>query len=135
MSIAYRYLTLRYVHDIVTEEFVNVGVVVHSPDKSFLRARFAANCVRLNAMFGEVDEAHIKATLGYLEAAFNALMTHSAIETADICEVVHRVLPGDDSSLQWSEPGGGLAENLDEITNHLFSRFVERYTQRAPAFP
>ena len=41
MIIAYSFVTLRYVHDVVTGEFANVGVVLYAPDARLLEARFA----------------------------------------------------------------------------------------------
>ena len=35
----YTFTVLRYVHDITTGEFVNVGVVLHAPKAKFLRAK------------------------------------------------------------------------------------------------
>ena len=132
MKTGYRYVTLRYVHDVVTEEFVNVGVVVFAPDHHFLRARFSTNCVRLNGMFGQIDEAHFKATIEHLEVAFTNQSEHLEPGVKDIHDLVGRILPADDSSLQWSRSGGGLTRDPSETLNHLFSRFVERYMEETP---
>ena len=36
-ELSYTYTVLRYVHDVMTGEFVNVGLVVHSPAANFFR--------------------------------------------------------------------------------------------------
>jgi hypothetical protein len=46
-----------------------------------------------------------------------------------IDECVRRVLPQDDSSLQWSAPGGGFSADLGETVRQLFARMIERYAQ------
>lgn len=42
---------------------------------------------------------------------------------------MRRVLPPDDSSLQWLEAGGGLTENAEETLRNLYNRLVERYVR------
>jgi hypothetical protein len=44
-------------------------------------------------------------------------------------ELVRRVLPQDDSSLQRSSPGGGFSSNLAETAGQRYTRLVERYTR------
>jgi len=108
MSAAYSYVTLRYVHDIVTGEFVNVGVVVYAPSQNFLRARFLTDFRRLNAMFREIDDAHLREMLQYLVVTFDCLEQGASSDASAIVSLVQQVLPADDSSLQWSEAGGGI---------------------------
>jgi hypothetical protein len=38
MKAAYSFSVLRYVHDPVTQEFVNIGVAVFSPEARYFRA-------------------------------------------------------------------------------------------------
>ena len=38
MKVAYSFSVLRYVHDPVTQEFINIGVAVFSPEAKYLRA-------------------------------------------------------------------------------------------------
>src|SRR5208283_3683284 len=58
---------LRYVYDPLTEEFVNIGVVLYSPANSFLRATFTSRYGRISRMFGRIDGASFRATVGYIE--------------------------------------------------------------------
>lgn len=44
-----------------------------------------------------------------------------------ITELIFRVLPADDSSLQWSGVSGGFTSNLEQTTLDLYARLVERY--------
>ena len=46
-------------------------------------------------------------------------------------EIALSVLPKDDSSLQWSEPNGGITENAAATLDQLYTRLVERYEQRS----
>ncbi len=47
-----------------------------------------------------------------------------------ILEIAHSILPPDDSSLQWSEPNGGITENPAATLDQLSARLVEKYEQR-----
>jgi hypothetical protein len=38
MKTAYSYSVLRYMHDAVTQEFINIGVAVYSPEGKFFDA-------------------------------------------------------------------------------------------------
>jgi hypothetical protein len=131
----YTRIVLRYVHDVVTGEFANVGVVLFAPDQRFLRARFVSDYRRLHAIFGEIDEVHLQSIMEHLKRAFANLETRLGRDSRDIGELVHQVLPADDSSLQWSPIGGGVTDDLDGTLNHLFQRFVQRHAEPAPALP
>jgi hypothetical protein len=48
-----------------------------------------------------------------------------------LTEIVRQVLPPDDSSLQWAEPGGGFTEDAAKTLEQLFKRYVERYVAGA----
>ena len=44
-----------------------------------------------------------------------------------VMPLAHSVLPADDSSLQWSEPGGGISDDPSGTLENIFSRMVTRY--------
>jgi len=132
MKIAYGTITLRYVHDVITGEFANVGVVLYAPEQRFFDARFTTSYERLNAMFLKVDHAHFRSLMRYLTNRFEEL----SLEIRDglarptlehLPDLVRQILPQDDSSLQWSEPGGGLSGDAAKTLTDLYNRFVEKY--------
>lgn len=132
MKTAYSYVTLRYVHDVVTGEFANVGVVVYAPDQRLLKARFTTSYERLNAIFLKIDHAHFRGMIRYLGNRFDEMAEEirDALQLTPvlgITDLARRVLPPDDSSLQWSDAGGGFSSNLEETLLELYSRLVERF--------
>lgn len=134
MKTAYAYVTLRYVHDVVTGEFVNVGVVVYAPSERYLEARFTSSYERLNAVFLKIDHANYRNLVRHLSHRFIELAAElreglNLTPLQGIEELVRRVLPQDDSSLQWSSMGGGFSENLPETVGQLYARLVERYAR------
>ena len=48
-----------------------------------------------------------------------------------VMEIAASILPRDDSSLQWSEPGGGITEDPAATLEQLYTRLVGKYEQRA----
>lgn len=129
----YSYLVLRYVHDVVTGEFANVGVVLLVRDSQFLRGRFISNFHRLEAMFGEIDETHLSDTLQYLDLAFREFHLCESDAKQDLRYLARQILPADDSSLQWSQAGGGLTNNPAETLDQLFERFVPQCREAVSA--
>ncbi len=132
MKTNYSYVTLRYVHDVVTGEFVNIGVVIYAPDQRSLKARFTTSYERLNAIFLKIDHNHFRAMVRYLGNRFSEMTDELSnslqlMPVTGITELVRKVLPPDDSSLQWSEAGGGITSNVEQAMKELYARLVERY--------
>jgi hypothetical protein len=130
-----QFTILRYVHDAMTGEFANIGVVVYSPGE-FLGALFHKRVGRLNAMFSNVDKDHFKSLLGFMERRFAKLsgeLDGELLQRAGGIEaIVASVLPADDSALQWAPIGGGLTDNPAAELKRLFARLVTRYDDDQP---
>jgi len=54
-------------------------------------------------------------------------------ETLDAASIARAILPTDDSSLQWSPPGGGVTEDPGGVLEELFERMVTRHEDKHPA--
>src|SRR3972149_7639852 len=68
MKAPYSFSILRYIHDIVTGEFINVGVVLYSPKGRFLSAICTSRYGRLTRMFSNVNGDHFRQVLRYIQA-------------------------------------------------------------------
>jgi len=66
--LSYQYVVLRCVPRVDREEFVNVGVVVHSQSADFLECAFAVDPGRLRSFAPDLDLAAVQATLETLRA-------------------------------------------------------------------
>ena len=137
MKTNYSTIILRYVHDVVTGEFANIGVVLYAPDQRFLEARFATSYERLNAIFLKIDHLHFRGLMRYLGNRFEELGAeirddlHVPPPVNALSEIVKRVLPPDDSSLQWSQQGGGITEDPARVLGETYQRMVERFVAGA----
>ena len=136
MKTPYSFSILRYVHDPVTQEFVNIGVAVYSREAGFLRARCATHYARITRMFTKIDGNRFRQLTGYIQEQIGAvgasLPTELPFEPSlAIEQLLARVLPPDDSSVQFSHAGVGLTHDLEKTVAELFDRYVERYSATA----
>ncbi len=136
MKTGYTYSILRYVHDVSSGEFANVGVVLLAPKARFAKAICRETYGRLSHMFPDMDRESFKPLMHYVSSRINALGKRLADELElekspkDAGDLARSVLPHDDSSLQWSEVGGGICENPEQKLNELYDRYVIRYDDR-----
>lgn len=136
MKTPYSSIGLRYVHDVVTGEFANIGVVVYAPEQRFLDARFTTSYERLNAIFLKIDHQNFRSVMRYLANRFEELAADirdglKLSPVTSLTDLVRQVLPQDDSSLQWSEQGGGFTDDPAKTLEDGYKRLVEKYIQGA----
>jgi hypothetical protein len=128
---SYTFTVLRYIHDVTTGEFVNVGIVLFCREQRFLGARTRTTYGRLTRLFPDADGESFKKTMAHIERA----VWKAAHGLTDLFPTLGRsavdfaraVLPHDDGSLQWSPEGSGRTEDLESELELLFDRFVLRY--------
>ena len=125
---------VRYVHDPVGGEFLNVGVVVYSPAGGYLKARCTQRYGRLSCAFGDVPGQHVRSLMAHVERRVNRF----GAEADDVGSldtpmgVFERLFAIDDSSLQFGEGGGGLTDDFDATLERLYERFVGQFEADAP---
>jgi hypothetical protein len=131
----YTYSILRYRHDPVAGEQLNVGVVLHSSERRFLGARFRKNYGRLSKAFPDVDGSTLRQDLGRIEKAFEKLTKKEGSDLLSIDSNAEtfatKIVGPDDGSLVWSELGSGTTENPEATLEKLFFRFVTQYEDAA----
>lgn len=132
MKVPYSFSVLRYVHDAVTQEFVNIGVAVFSPEARYLRAQCTTSYARITHMFQKIDGPYFRETARYIQSQVCSVgreyekgLLFGSAQTIE--RVLAQVLPPDDSALQFSKAGVGLSADLDKTLQQLFERHVEQY--------
>lgn len=137
MKIPYSFSVLRYIHDIVTGEFINVGVVLYVPKARFLSAICTSRYSRLSKMFSNVNGDHFRQVSRYIQARLEeegerlvSVLPFDKLPVS-VREFSARALPVDDSSLQFSPEGYGLTENPQETLEQIYTRYVEKYYEKA----
>lgn len=138
----YTYTVLRYVHDPITGEFVNVGLVLFCPAMSgapaILKASTRKTIGRMRDMFPDLERDAFVSTMRTIERQLGRVADRLAndglvISDGDASSFAREVLPTDDSSLQWSPVGGGLTDAIDKVFDRLCSRFITRYDTKQTA--
>ncbi len=136
MKTAYTYTLLRYVHDVASGEFANVGVVLLAPDARYAGAVCRGTHGRVSRFFPDMEKEGFKSLMGYIERRVDELGERLRGELpleqtpADAGALARSVLPHDDSSLQWSPVGGGLCEDPSAKLEELYRRYVTRYDDK-----
>ena len=139
MKMPYTFSVLRYVHDVVTSEFANVGVTLYTQEAKFLGVICTTTYGRMSGFFGGVDGPHLRRVLRHVQTGLEELADRLrselpfAPEPPDISGWIAQVLPRDDSSLQFGPVEGGLTSDPQVTLEHLYERFVSRYSQVSKA--
>lgn len=135
MKNAYTFTVLRYVHDVVTGEALNVGVLLYSGKTGFLEARIRTTYGRLSHAFPEIQKSSFKDITHFLERKISGyarrLQRDPSLSFDDRTakDIGVSFLPVDDSSYQWSENQFGVSHDLRKEVEYLFERYV-MYSER-----
>jgi hypothetical protein len=105
MKSPFSYVVLRYMHDVFTREFVNIGVVVYCQQAGFLRMKGVMRMKRALGLFPGMDRSSVLKTLRFMESRFDEYQKSPQqgfpMESQDAASIAKAILPTDDSSLQW----------------------------------
>lgn len=121
---AYNYSVLRYVHDAVTGEFLNVGVVLFVPATRKILTRMSSSLLRLHVAFPACNTSVLQRQLQRLESRLKATDLSSSGVT--LRGVVAKELPESDGKFQWSEVSAGVCVDPVESLGALYERLVSR---------
>ncbi len=135
-KLGYSYTVLRYVHDVVSGEALNVGVVMHVPSTGLLEVRTRKTIGRLKQTFPDLDRHEFVEAMKAVERGLKAAskrLEHKALfdQKSDARIQALQVLPEDDSALQWSPVGSGLTANPARTFESLYRRYVARYDRKS----
>ena len=128
----YSFSILRYIHDITSEVFINVGIVLAAHDRSFVSAKININYGRAKKIFPTLNAENYKKRLKSIQSLVDDMAIidqHSLQFTSEnpLPGVLKHVLVKDDSALQWSAIKSGLSKDLSETLNALYTRYVVKF--------
>jgi hypothetical protein len=132
----YSFTVLRYVHDIATGEFLNVGVALLAPERRYVNALCRTTFQRLKTVFPTLDGESFRASMRHVTHEFERL--HEQLRDqlplrdhgAGVMGYAHSVLGPDDSSLQWAPMGAGVTVDPERTIEQLYDRFVMAYDKQ-----
>lgn len=132
----YSFCFLRYVHEPLSGEFANVGVLLWAPQSQFLGFRASKKFQRLSHFFHGFQQQDHRQLISRIDTQFQQLAEklsgpQSEMEFPDAPESARdlalKVIPHDDAALQWSLSGGGLTESPAAELETLFNEAVARH--------
>lgn len=123
----FEFAVLRYVHDPITQEFINIGIVLYSPETGYVKARIDYGLTRMFQVFPSAQPTRLRGTLQYLESQVANFESSLTGRTISLRHMLEFILAEDDSSLVFGGYGGGLACDLGQELDRLFDRMVMRY--------
>lgn len=130
----YTYTVLRYMHDVVTDEFINVGLVMHVAGEHKLLSKTRITMDRIKCLFPDLDEGAFVSSIRALQRSLKVVADEAFARVSsepDAASFAKRAMPFDNSSLQWSPQGSGLSDDVEETFDRLYERYVTHYDNRA----
>ncbi|HHY49518.1 MAG TPA: DUF3037 domain-containing protein [Alphaproteobacteria bacterium] len=135
----YSFTVLRYMHDIATGEFLNVGVALLAPERRYVGALCRTTFQRLKNVFPTLDGESFRSSMRHVTHEFERfqqeLRDESSLPVSKsiVMDYAHAVLGADDSSLQWSPMGSGLTVDPERTLEQLYERLVMVYDKHTAA--
>jgi hypothetical protein len=128
----YQYQILRYVHDQFTGEFVNLGVVLYSPDNMFLKTIISHKYGRVTALFPNANGKFLLRILKNFEISVNKIEKQLAqlfVPSENLSGITKKILPNDDSAIMLTEVKYGIDIDLEVALSDLYKDLVEKYIE------
>ena len=126
----YQYQIIRYVHDQFTGEFVNLGIVVYSPENLFLDTIVSNKYARIKAMFPSANGNFIISILKKFESAINSFskqLAEQRNQVESLAHITNAILPNDDSAILLTDVKYALDINMEIALKDLYAQLVEKY--------
>lgn len=127
----YTFTVLRYLHDVVTDEFVNVGVLLHESKTGSVHSKLRTSMGRVRAAFPGLDRLAFVSAMKSVQRGLRSYTRDSNVGgllpiASDARAWGRLIVPADDSALQWSSMGSGVTDDARATLERLFERFVTR---------
>lgn len=132
----YSFCFLRYVHEPLSGEFANVGVLLWAPQSRFLGFKASKKFQRLSHFFHGFQQQDHRHLIGRINTQFLKLAAQLADPQVEFPfsdspesarDLALKVIPHDDAALQWSLSGGGLTDSPQAELETLFHEAVARH--------
>jgi hypothetical protein len=127
---AYQYQVLRYLPDLVTGEFINVGLVFLEPETPFLRAQVITTAERLNNFFPDAASQPLLPSLSYFADAINQQGAQLSNEqapagsTSKLAPITEALIQPNDAAWQLTPVAKGLTPDPAATFASLYSRLI-----------
>lgn len=127
----YTYTVLRYRHDPLAGEVVNVGIVLHAPQSGFLQCAMRTTYGRLSKLYPDFEGSALTADLRRIQTALKRLadaeMSDLFSSVDDAAKFARRVVDDPAGSYFWSEVKSGITKSPEDDLKRIFQRYIGRF--------
>lgn len=123
---SFDYAIIRVVPRVERDEFINAGVIVHSPSLDFLEARVELDDARLAALWPDVDVNEVREHLSVFPRIAAGDRKAGPIAQLPRSQRFHWLVAPRSTVLQISPVHAGMCATADGMVERLLSRFVRR---------
>lgn len=124
MNASFDYCIFRVVPRVERQEFVNVGVLVHCPEKKFLQAKMHVDAARLRALWPELDIELVQRHVDGLLRICNGDADAGPIAKMPQKERFHWLTSPRSTIFQPSPVHTGVCADTGAVVERLFDQFV-----------
>jgi Protein of unknown function (DUF3037) len=129
LRLPFEAVAVRYVHDVRTEEFLNIGIVMLCAKHPFAGARFLPQWGRITAAFPGADYVLLRRIARAFErrCAEWSAEAHGQLSLQPITELgalMRSVMAPDDASIQFSPVISGVTADPERTLAELFTIYV-----------
>ena len=122
--VTYEYAIIRLVPKVEREEFINIGAIVFSKRKKFLKMKFVIDRQRIRAFASEIDPEALESYLAAWELVCECGPKGGAICKLDLPSRFRWLTASRSTIIQSSKPHPGLCLAPEEELENLFLRHV-----------
>lgn len=128
----YQFVIIRYVHNLSTEEFVNIGILLWSPRERQMSYLVSERYSRLSNFFEGFNGNHYRSMIRQLKSYLRSVQRNERLlrEVNTIGDVAESAFSKGPSCFQWSEAMGGVAEDLPIRLRAIFANIVDRHYEK-----
>ncbi len=123
-QVIYEYAVIRVVPKVEREEFINIGLILFSKRKRFIRFEYLIHENKIRSFCTEFDILQLKENLESFRKISNGDKSGGPISTLEVDERFRWITAIKSSSIQSSRPHPGISYDLDKTFDKLFKEFV-----------
>lgn len=120
----YEYAVIRVVPKVEREEFINIGLILFSKRKRYIRFQYQIPEHKIRAFCSEFDILQLQENLNSFEKICAGSKDGGPIAQLEADERFRWITAVKSSSIQSSRPHPGLSENLDATFDRLYKELV-----------
>lgn len=122
------YTVIRFVPDLVKNEPINIGLMIHCPEEGYIRTEFADKKANIVSKYnGDVDPAIVKSIIEDLIQNFdnaNYLLRNQKMGDFYDENLLFKIFAAHSNQLQFTKPKGIITQDLEEEFIRLFENIV-----------